>query len=349
MKHGSLFSGGGGFDLAAEQLGWTNIFHVEKDAFCRRVLDYYWPLADSYADIKYFNATKYRGQIDVLTGGFPCQPFSTAGQRRGTEDDRYLWPEMLRVIRESKPRWIVGENVYGFVNWNGGLVFKQVLSDLEAEGYRTQAFLLPAASVNAPHQRYRVWIVAFDEGNLSGRFAQAYTNACRNGRSCLRFGRTVKEGRKRRQCKQFNSLYKIELDEAYSYASCNGCHRLHREYGQLPGEGGQYAQHYPEPLGSHAANANRTRLEMCADTGRSGQDRKSIGQQLARSYELPAWSDWPTQSPLRGGDDGLPTRLDDIAIPKWCAESIKMFGNAVVPEVVMQLFRSIELYEQLHG
>ena len=256
---------------------------------------------------------------------------------------------MLRVIRESKPRWIVGENVYGFINWNGGLVFKQVLSDLEAEGYRTQAFLLPAASVNAPHQRYRVWIVAFDEGNLSGRFAQAHSNTCRDGRSCLRFGRTVKEGRKRRQCKQFNSLYKIELDEAYSYASCDGCYRLHREYGQLPGQGGQYAQHYLEPMGSNAANTNRARLERCAYTRRSGQDRKAISQQLARPYELPAWNEWPTQSPLRGGDDGLPTRLDNIAIPKWCARSIKMFGNAVVPEVVMQIFRSIELYEQLHG
>ncbi|GAA4468920.1 hypothetical protein GCM10023093_27470 [Nemorincola caseinilytica] len=117
MKHGSLFSGGGGFDLAAEMVGWTNIFHCEKDQFCQRVLKYYWPNAATHTDIKEFNGETYAGQIDVLTGGFPCQPFSTAGKRRGTKDDRYLWPEMLRVIGKIKPRWVIGENVYGIVNW----------------------------------------------------------------------------------------------------------------------------------------------------------------------------------------------------------------------------------------
>src|SRR3990167_7244224 len=97
---------------------------------------------------------------DILTGGFPCQPFSQAGRRKGTADDRYLWPEMLRVIREFHPRWIIGENVGGFVTWNDGMVLRQVFSDLESEGYEVQAFVIPAVSLNAPHRRDRIWIVA---------------------------------------------------------------------------------------------------------------------------------------------------------------------------------------------
>lgn len=160
MRHGSLFSGIGGFDLAAEWMGWENLFHCELQPFNRRVLEYYWPSADSHTDIKKLNGNKYEGKIDILSGGFPCQPFSAAGKRKGTEDERHLWPEMLRVIREIKPAHIVGENVGGFLTWNDGLVFEQVHADLEAAGYEVQAFVLPACAKDAPHQRDRVWIVA---------------------------------------------------------------------------------------------------------------------------------------------------------------------------------------------
>ncbi len=160
MRHGSLFSGGGGFDLAAEALGWINVFHSDIDPFCNRILDHYWPEAHSVNDIRTFNATLYKGKIDIITGGFPCQPFSSAGKRRGTADSRHLWPEMLRIVREIKPTWVVGENVYGILSWNGGMVFEQVHTDLEAEGYEVQAFILPAVGVNAPHRRYRVWFIA---------------------------------------------------------------------------------------------------------------------------------------------------------------------------------------------
>ena len=122
MKHGSLFSGIGGFDLAAQSVGWENVFHCELNPFGQKILKYYWPKAISYADIKETDFTIHRGTIDIITGGFPCQPYSAAGKRLGKEDDRHLWPEMLRAIREIQPTWIVGENVRGLTNWNGGMV-----------------------------------------------------------------------------------------------------------------------------------------------------------------------------------------------------------------------------------
>lgn len=165
LKHGSLFSGIGGTDLAAEWMGWENIFHCEINPFGRKVLKHYWPNAISYEDITKSDFTIHRGKIDILTGGFPCQPYSVAGMRKGKEDERHLWPEMLRAIREIQPRWVVGENVLGIVSWNGGLVFEEVQAELEAEGYEVQAFILPAASVNAAHRRDRVWFIAYSNSN----------------------------------------------------------------------------------------------------------------------------------------------------------------------------------------
>jgi DNA (cytosine-5)-methyltransferase 1 len=160
FKHGSLFSGIGGFDLAAEWMGWENIFHCEWNEFGQKILNHYWPNAISYGDITKTNFTIHRGAIDVLTGGFPCQPYSVAGKRKGKEDERHLWPEMLRAIREISPTFIVGENVHGIVNWNGGLVFHEVQTDLENEGYEILPVILPACAVGAPHRRDRIWFVA---------------------------------------------------------------------------------------------------------------------------------------------------------------------------------------------
>lgn len=160
MTHASLFSGIGGFDLAAEWLGWDNVFNCEIDEFCTKVLNYHFPYAIHYGDITSTDFTVHRGEIDVLTGGFPCQPFSLAGARRGSEDDRFLWPQMFRAICEISPRWVVAENVRGILTQQGGVVFERVCSDLENAGYECQAFLIPACSVEAPHHRERVWFVA---------------------------------------------------------------------------------------------------------------------------------------------------------------------------------------------
>lgn len=160
MKHGSLFSGIGGFDLAAKWMNWENVFHCEINPFCQQVLKYHFSNSISYENIKETDFRQHKNKIDIISGGFPCQPFSLAGKRLGKKDERHLWPEMLRVIREIQPKWVLGENVFGIVNWNGGLVFEEVQADLETEGYEVQPYVLPAASVNAPHKRERVWFVA---------------------------------------------------------------------------------------------------------------------------------------------------------------------------------------------
>lgn len=157
LSHGSLFSGIGGFDLAAQWMGWNNIFQVEKDDWCRKVLAKNFPKTERFADIKDFTGYEYTNRIDVISGGFPCQPFSVAGKRKGKDDDRYLWAEMLRVIATIKPTYVVGENVTGII----GMALDTVLSDLEAENYTTETFIIPACGKNAWHKRDRVWIIAY--------------------------------------------------------------------------------------------------------------------------------------------------------------------------------------------
>jgi DNA (cytosine-5)-methyltransferase 1 len=165
LKHFDLFSGIGGFALAARWMGWETVQFVEIDEFCQKVLKKNFPNVPIFGDIKQFDGTKYKGTIDIITGGFPCQPFSVAGKRKGIEDDRYLWPEMLRAIREIQPRHIVAENVRGIVNWERGMVFDKVQADLEAQGYEVLPFLLPACAINANHRRDRIWFIAYSKSS----------------------------------------------------------------------------------------------------------------------------------------------------------------------------------------
>ena len=188
MTHASVFSGIGGPEVAATMLGWDNLFHCEINPFGRKVLDYWYPNSKSYEDITTTDFREWRGRVDVLTGGFPCQPFSYAGRRRGAEDDRYLWPSMYRAIDEIQPTWVVAENVAGILTMvEQGEVSKvagsaslfdafddlrgryelretftlqRICSDLESHGYAVQPVLVPACAVGAPHRRDRVFIVA---------------------------------------------------------------------------------------------------------------------------------------------------------------------------------------------
>lgn len=164
MKVGSLFSGIGGFDLGLQRAGMEIAWQVEIDPFCCKVLEKHWPEVKRYGDIKAVNGAELE-PVDLICGGFPCQPFSCAGKQRGKEDDRYLWPEMLRIIKEIRPRWVIGENVPGIIN----MALDQVLSDLEEAGYGVQTFLIPACGVDAPHRRERAWIVAYSNREYGQR------------------------------------------------------------------------------------------------------------------------------------------------------------------------------------
>jgi DNA (cytosine-5)-methyltransferase 1 len=329
MNHASLFSGIGGFDLAAEWMGWTNLFHVERDEFCRDILRHHFPNTQSYEDIKQFNGYPWAGHVDVLTGGFPCQPFSTAGQRQGVSDDRYLWPEMLRVIREARPTWVVAENVRGLTSWSGGMVFDQVITDLEGEGYQVLPTVLPAASVaNCPHKRDRVWIIAYAHGS-------------RNDRAPGQDVGTKPKGRVQEWHEVVFSVESNGLRGLPASADDLGWNRWWSEQRERrAGSGSGDIAHGRPSVSGNTADTYRSLLE-------SGyREREAQGSAdspiRAESPRVPGdWQAFPSQPPLCGGNDGLPTELDGITFSKWRKESVKAYGNAIVPQVAYQIFKSI--------
>ena len=255
FTHIGLFEGIGGFSLAARWMGWKTLAWCEWNEFGQKILKHHFPNAEGFGDITKTDFTKYANEIDILTGGFPCQPYSVAGKRKGKDDERYLWHQMLRAIQEIKPKYVIAENVYGITNIDGGLVFEQVCLDLEAEGYEVQPFIIPACAKNAPHRRDRVWFVAYNSN------------------------RRIKE------------MY-------------------------------QRSKH-----------KNKTEFITKTKTHFRERNERSIESQ---------WQNFPTQSPICGGDDGLPTELDGITFSKWRTESIKAFGNAIVPQVAYEIFKSLE-------
>ena len=367
MTHGSLFSGIGGFDLAAEWMGWENVFHCEWNPFGQRVLKHYWPNAKSYNDITKTDFTVHRGSIDILTGGFPCQPYSTAGKRLGKADERHLFPEMLRAIKEIQPRWIIGENVRGLVSWNGGMVFDEVYADLESQGYEVLSFLIPAASVNAPHKRDRVWFVAhaYNAGGSTGlRQVQSAD------------GKISKRNNDAESCDS-NSRNAADTDsERWERRQ-----RIHNESGKEQGESiiiGQNVQDTGDASNTDNPGTNeqmRSQREWsevdkrwqgqpqfesrengndghAADTecyGGRKNNRIRKSKQFNENGSTTNWQTFPTVSPICDGNDGLSNRLDGITFSKWRNESIKGGGNAIVPQVAFQIFKAIEgMYKHEH-
>lgn len=312
MNHASLFSGIGGFDLAAREVGWNNVFQCEIDPFCQSVLKYYFPKTVLYEDIKRTDFTSWKGKIDVLTGGFPCQPFSVAGQRKGADDNRYLWPEMLRVIRETRPLWVIGENVAGITNMvqpgsetdvetksdqdeenyketilEQEYIINTICDDLEREGYSVQPIIVPACGVGAPHRRDRVWFITHSNGSRG-----------------LQFGE------------------RRDIRDKEQYDQDKGPER-HEQPSRFGGSGEAYV----------ISDSDNERLSTIGIT-----DRVSSAER---------WKDFPTQPPVCRGNDGLPFNVDNLTIPygKWIKESIKTYGNAIVPQIAMKIFEIINKIE----
>lgn len=274
FTHLGLFEGIGGFSLAAHWMGWQTLAWCEWNEFGQRILKHHFPNAEGFGDLTKTDFTKYANRIDILTGGFPCQPYSQAGKRLGTEDDRHLWPEMLRVIREVQPTYVVGENVYGIVNWNGGLVFNEVQVDLENEGYEVQACVLPACAVGALHRRDRTWFIAYSKHN----------------------------GIRRREQQQ------------KSQQETNGT----------------------------ATNAIDKRLQESSSVFRQEYELFINASDDASRGITAQWSKAKRGSGDVPKDDGISERLDGITISEWKRESIKAFGNAIVPQVAYEIFKSLE-------
>lgn len=425
MYHGSLFSGLGGFDLAASWVGWDNTFHSDIDPFCLSILKHHFPNATTYSDIRGTDFMPWRNRIDVLSGGFPCQPFSQAGKRKGTSDDRHLWPEMLRAIREIRPRWVVGENVLGITNWNGGMVFEQVCADLETENYSVQPFVLPACGANAPHQRYRTWFVAhrnddqlcaglqFDQWNWTTTLTDGGIDvryAYRDG-ACAQSGTTGEprpesgrvcgtgslgadqdgNGRGSRANPPATAGTGVPAEDGSRAAtdSC-GCGYERRnecsgeevpEKERIYGNGAAARSGIQRPVAdpqsgrfqrriseSGRADGNQTERLHLLDgvegsgvqrtvthaepqprqnerTERGNMGKADCGQPTGR-FEYgdlsKDWLDFPTQSPVCSRDDGFPIPMDGITFPRWRKESIKAYGNAIVPQLAYRIFRVIE-------
>jgi len=345
MTHASLFSGIGGFDLAAEWAGWQNLFHCEWNLFGQKVLKHHFPKSITYNDITKTDFTIHRGNIDILTGGFPCQPYSSAGKRLGKEDERHLWPHMLRAISEIQPSWVVGENVRGLVNWNDGLVFHEVQSDLEAQGYEVQPFLIPAAGINAPHQRYRIWFIAYNV---------TYANS--NGLHKCNSNNEIITGER-----GFNAFGDINESNGNGDATnTNNKMRFIEESDNREWENIEQKSYNRDKIWDNirpisekwdASNTISKRYEWgskCRETNfKKWQDSK-LWETASKHSPGSWWETFPTESPICTGDDGISNGLDGITFSKWRKESIKAGGNAIVPHVALNIFKAINEYERIN-
>ena len=307
MKVLDLFSGIGGFSLGLEWAGMSTVAMCEKDPYCRKILAKHWPDLTIHEDIRNLDGKEYRNSIDLVAGGFPCQPFSVAGKRKGTDDDRHLWPEMLRVIKEAKPKWVIGENVFGFIN----MALDDVQADLEREHYEVRKFVLPAVAVDAKHRRDRIFLVAYSNSpavwNLPERQAQ--------GRDNLQAGRQA-----------------ITPDNGPSQSMANS-YGKGLEIGQDLRENHEQELSPSERSGSErredVANSHGTRGEA----GLSGQEPWQEGNsgELDHQGHQQSWREevreWPAEPCVGRVADGVPNRVDRI----------KGLGNAVVPQLIQAI------------
>ena len=339
MKHIGLFEGIGGFSLAAKWAGWETIAWCEWNEFGQKVLRHHFPEAEGFGDITKTDFTKYANRIDILTGGFPCQPYSLAGKRKGKEDERHLWPEMLRAIREIQPSYVVGENVGGLINWNGGMVFDEVQIDLEAEGYEVLPFLLPACAKNAPHRRDRCWFIA--QNSLFRRCLHGESN--QEGAEVREFGDIG--------TRSADGIHLSKRDATHTNGiGCGGRSEQSKSNQSEEREICENEQQHRDGV--------RCEIEGCSwdvtNTENIGRKNALENGELERGrFRLrdkpPTWDSFPSQSPICGGDDGISYKLDSITFSKWRGESIKAYGNAIVPQVAYEIFKVINQMNETHN
>ena len=411
LVHGSLFSGFDAPSVAASWMGWENAFQCEINPFCNDILKYWFPNSEHYEDITKTDFRKWRGRIDVLTGGFPCQPFSLAGQRKGADDNRYLWPHMLRAIREIRPAWVIGENVAGILTMvqpgketevgsqtslfgednrkrillRQEYVVETICKDLEREGYSVQPLLIPACAVGAPHRRDRVWFVArlITDTACRGSGGTPHESCCENERQngyktqqpfvrgCVRASshsdgercnnrsdnwkerpicydqkryseenQSERTERKRRTC---------ENGSVASDSQCSGSGQIQQKIQSKQSDGNSFDRNGSEWDVTYSDTPRLSALRLPSNTETEGWKDEN-GQPLQSSSNARGtlltdwWQNFPTQSPVCRGNDGLPFDVDNLTIPftKWRQESVKGYGNAIVPQVILEIFKAIE-------
>lgn len=327
MKHLDLFSGIGGFALAVDW-AFEKAEHtfVEIDPFCQQVLKKHWPNSKIHEDIKTFKADNL-GRVDLLTGGFPCQPFSVAGEQRAQEDDRHLWPEMFRIIKECRPSWIIGENVAGIVE----LALEQVCLDLESEGYEVWPIIIPACAVNAPHRRDRVWII--------GHSKYDGLNGSEDGKGSSKGGDRDKE-RTSQVCEPERPA--LSRHNAKNPIGKRGRGRTKDSRQILERKSTKVETKRSDREGWDDCNTNSERLEG----GQYEKPKRHSGLPNRKWRNKGAsWNkDWmEVATEFCSLDDGLSAELDGFKLSKskHRAEQLKAYGNAIVPQVAYEIIKLI--------
>ena len=317
-----LFSGIGGFSLGLESTGFfKTIAFCEKDDFCKKVLNKHWSQIPIYDDIKTINARQI--SADIVSGGFPCQPFSVAGKQRGKQDDRYLWPEMLRVVTEVKPRWFIGENVSGLININEGLVLRQVCDDLEKQSFQVQCFVIPASGIGAWHQRKRVWIIGYSNSNAN----ETKKRRGNEKKDCV----SQEHRSENNTIQHFRGTDNDNVPNTKELRFGGGCSQ---KCGSCKGELQQKKQKrseiWSEAKGCYSQNvwhSESTRREGSINRQRQREfwGTSSSGIQCKRSW-------WEVESFFCGVPHGLSARLD-----KDRSNRIQSLGNSIVPQIAREI------------
>ena len=404
MRHLDLFSGIGGFALAVKEI-WPDAEHVfcDNDAYCRELLKLRFPKSKIYGDIKEiktiadadWNGLQKSGQkqqttrhrqffkVDLVTGGFPCQPFSQAGKRRGTDDDRYLWPEMLRVIRLAGPRWVIAENVRGLLTMQNGLVFEQVCADLENSGYEVRPFIIPAVAVNAPHRRDRIWFIAHALGDKADRkkkrreLSEARSQQKQNRETYRSAGKSLRTASGRRSERfEKNASVAETARNTESAGQPGGDERQRKTQHGRTGAGSdkrsssdteserkrrlagkecgteKRQMEQNEPARSEIRREGKRRSGHSSDS-ESGQSGKPSQRKRRKGFERRSWErSWiEVATELCGVDDGLPAKLDGFELSKsrHRIERLKALGNAIVPPMATEIMRAIKSADENIG